>query len=220
MKRGGDLLPSLPEIYGIILAGGQSKRMGFSKLLLPYRGKPLLSHVLRTVMQAGFTGVLVAVPREDQKLQRILSGNPCQTVLLEDPQKGMGYSLASAVRSLPATAKAVVVLLADQPGIHLSDLQYIIKQFIGVFIHQKTKIPIIIRTKYRDGEEGHPVLFTDHFFSQLIELQGDVGGREIIRRNHAHVRFHLSPSRFPQDVDTPADYQQLVSNNQEDRNHE
>lgn len=214
-KRGGDSLPKFPEIYGIILAAGESTRMGCNKLFLTYRHKPLIVHVLINMLEAQLTEVLVVSSRRSPELHQVIADYRCQDIYLKDSKRGMGFSLATAIKALPPTAKAIIVLLGDQPGIAPGDLRSIKELYIEKLKANKEHRPTIIRTKYRDGVEGHPVLFSYHFFSSLSSLEGDIGGRELMKAHQDTVHLHNSPHLYPPDVDTPSQYLRLILHEQE-----
>ena len=68
----------------------------------------------------------------------------------------------------------------------------------------------IIQTKYHNGRIGHPILFSYHFFDELKSLNGDVGGKEVIRENSQFLFQCWSANEYPEDIDTPNDYKRLL----------
>lgn len=198
-------------IYGIVLASGLSKRMGRQKLLLPWRGRPLLEHVLLAAVNTPLKKVLAVVPAEDEERQRAAARFPCQLVYNPYPAKGMGYSLALAIRALPPAAEAAVICLADQPELAGSDIEAVCRIFdrhrssLG---QEETKT--IIQTKYRGGRMGHPILFSRCYFDQLTSLTGDHGGRFLLKKNASHLALHQSENPYPEDIDTADDYRRFL----------
>jgi len=196
------------DIYGVILASGTSTRMGQPKLLLPWRGYPILEHTLKKAVVLPFTGIQIVLPPSNPKLKQLAHRYLCQPIENPTPHLGMGHSLALAIQSLPPTAKAALILLADQPQIHLEDIERILTYF--QHDNDEPRQPCIFQTKYKDGRMGHPTLFSDHYFEQLSKLKGDVGAKKMIQENRHSVIPCESRFESPPDIDTPDDYRRLL----------
>lgn len=195
-------------VYAVILASGQSTRMGTQKLLLPWRGISLVEHIISKITLFPFEGVKVIIPDHNEPLKKIVFGFPCDPICNRSPDFGMGHSLSLAIRSLPPTARAALILLGDQPKLHSLDILNICEVYHQKFFTNDNKS--IIQMKYRDGNVGHPILFTSHFFHELASIPGDKGGRDIIRKNRRYLYMCNSENSYPKDIDTPNDYQQLI----------
>jgi molybdenum cofactor cytidylyltransferase len=117
--------------------------------------------------------------------------------------EGLGTSLSRAVSAVRHVASAVVVLLADQPGINAKYLQDLVGAWNGDE-HQ------IVATAF-SGTQGPPVLFPAACFDDLQRLEGDAGGKHLFD----DARFQLTTIPFEPaalDVDTPADLTQILRN--------
>lgn len=152
------------EIYGIVLASGQSTRMGRPKLLLPWQGMTVLDHVLCKTISIPFTAIKVVVPGGNEALKRIAAGYYADLTANLAPERGIGHSLSLAVQSLPPSAEAAVILLADQPTLPEKAIRSIVAAFELLYSKVAASPEVIIQTRYRDGRSGHPVLFSRHFF--------------------------------------------------------
>ncbi|MBS4174960.1 nucleotidyltransferase family protein [Bacillus sp. FJAT-49736] len=202
----------LNGVFAIILASGQSSRMGTPKLLLPWHGLTIMEHTLQKVSMLSFEGIKVVIPTKNEKLRAITSMYPCESIINTSPHLGIGHSLSLAIRSLPSTTKAAIVFLGDQPKIHADDIQGVLGVFKQLQIrHSDNPNKSIIQVKYRDGKSGHPILFSPHFFHELISLEGDQGGKGIIQKNEQFVYQSKSVNNYPKDIDTPNDYHQLIN---------
>jgi len=197
-------------VYGIVLASGESKRMGQPKLLLPWRGIPIIEHTLTKLMDIPFREIYIVIPEYSYELQKLISSYTYHVILNRNLFQGMGFSLSLAVASLPEPAEAVVILLGDQPKIQEDDIRAIIKTFNKIKMNQSDCPKVIIQTKYKNNQIGHPVLFSKHFFEELSSLNGEIGGKEIIRKYNSFLLYCSSRNEHPNDIDTPSDYMQLL----------
>jgi molybdenum cofactor cytidylyltransferase len=207
------------KICSIILASGFSRRMGEQKLLLPLKDKTILEQTLSNILKSRVLkqDIYVVVPNNDRQRRNMVEDHSVQLVINDRPDLGMGYSLAKGIHSIPVEDyDAVMILLGDQPEIKSEDINLVHQQFIKRF-HQEEEIPqVIIKTAYRDQRKGHPILFSKHYFAALAKLSGDVGGRNIMKKNQQYVRFVHSPNNYPDDIDTPLDYQHLLERQNSD----
>ena len=164
------------ELY---LASGQSTRMGQSKLLLSWKGMPLIEHLLITASSIPFLPMSMVIPDQNVTLKKIIAPYDCQPLYNSSSHLGMGHSLSLAIRSLPRFAKAAVIMLGDQPTLHMNDILHVLQEFTQMQSRENRCPKTIIQTKYQNGRVGHPILFSNHFFNDLKSLKGDVGGKEI-----------------------------------------
>lgn len=203
-------LTFMKGIYGIVLASGQSIRMGKPKLLLSWNGATLIEHVLTKTSIVPFDEVKVVIPDQNKRLQKMAHLYQCTSIYNASPHMGLGHSLSLAFQSLPISSEAAIILLGDQPTISAEDIQKVWLAFKRVRSEQVYCPKIIIQMKYRDSKVGHPTLFSHHFFSELRSLIGDKGGKEIISRNSRFLFLCTSKNEYPNDIDTPNDYNRLM----------
>jgi|SRR5699024_8081934 len=201
------MIHSYPKIYGVILASGYSRRMGEQKLLLPLGQGTIFDQVIKTVHQSHLSGIYTVIPSESKGRREISTKHDVDQVFNDKPYLGMGYSLALGIHSLPKNTDAAVILLADQPEIHPADINAVYQQFCN----QDRSEKVIIRTYYQNQIKGHPILFSKHFFSELKNLTGDVGGKHTLHKHSHYVKDIQSHHDYPEDIDTPTDYNMLIS---------
>lgn len=195
------------NVYGIILASGFSRRMGEQKLLLPWGEQTIFEHVIEAAKQSKLNGIYSVIPSRSKKRKEILAQHNVNPVFNERPHLGMSNSLALGINSLPKNSNAAVILLADQPGIHSTDINAIYNCFSPQALSER----VIIQTKYKDNINGHPVLFSKYFFRELSNLKGDVGGKHILEKYNNYVLYTKSLNDYPKDIDTPSDYLSIIS---------
>ncbi|MCB1132098.1 MAG: nucleotidyltransferase family protein [Verrucomicrobiae bacterium] len=155
----------------VILAAGASSRFGRPKQLLEIDGETLVSRACRIAMEAGCSPVVVVLgAHADEILGRGLPDG-VRIVINERYAEGMGLSLARGVGEL--AGDAVVVLLADQPGVEPGTLRLMADEI--------TKPGVSIVWCRQDGISGPPVMFAKRHFTELSKLESDEGGRSVVK---------------------------------------
>ena len=192
-------------IAGIVLAAGQSSRLGRPKQLLPVHGEPLLRHTLRHVLESSLEKVIVVVGHEADAIRDAIADLPVDVALNADAARGQSTSVCVGLAALPAEAEAVVFILGDQPGID----PHVIDALIASW--RESGAPILAPL-YEDGM-GNPVLFDRRVFPELAVIEGDTGARPVVRAYHESGELFLVPvaGTSPPDVDTEADYAALIA---------
>ncbi len=187
----------------IILAAGESVRMGEPKQLLAYHGTTLLQHAIATALELDGTPVVVVLGAHAEKIRTQIS-EP-RVTFAENPDwlEGMGASVRvglSAMLAAHPDVAGVIFLPCDQPLLTAATLRDLIAA------HERTG-RAIAASEY-GGVLGVPALFARDHFPELLALDGATGARQII---WAH-RANAIGVPFPEgavDVDTPADYARL-----------
>ncbi len=184
----------------LILAAGQSARMGGSDKLLQFvDGQPLLRRVASAALQVS-DAVFVALPPGNIARLDVLEGLAVTPLALPDSAEGMSGTLRAGVAGLP-DCKAFMVLLADLPQITGSEMQQVIAA------RATAPDKLIWRGATAAGKAGHPIIFDASLRAQFAGLSGDSGGEDLVRplRSQTHlVRFDDDRARL--DLDTPADW--------------
>jgi len=185
----------------IVLAAGLSRRMGRPKLLLEFKGRPVIRHAVERVIAAGLHPVLVVTGAEHDALARALAGLEVQLAVNPTPESGQGSSVGVGVSALPAGTDAVLIALGDQPGVPAEVIPALIEAL-------KQPGKAIAAPRYADGL-GNPVLFGSSVFQELLALGGDRGARSVIERDPSRLAVVEVASPMPRDIDTPEDYESL-----------
>lgn len=182
----------------IVLAAGQSRRMrGADKLLEDVGGHPLLRRQARIARAATTGAVIVVLPPAPHPRHHALAGLDVTTLAVPDAAEGMNASLRAGVAALPPGTPAAMVLLADLPELTTDDLIRVGMAF------DPAQTPAW-RGTTEDGKPGHPIVFAARLFPQLLALQGDSGGREVVGPlGDAVGHVPLPEQRARLDLDTP-----------------
>ncbi|MFP3918363.1 nucleotidyltransferase family protein [Lysinibacillus telephonicus] len=196
------------KIGAIILAAGVSKRMGKPKLLLPFNELPLIYYPVSLAVQNELKPIVLVTGQYMNDLENTLGQfNKQVTFAYNDKtDTGISSSLKIGINTVKSHVDAVLVFLGDQPFVPTEVVHKIIQEY---HISQHKGIRII-RPRY-GGQEGHPILFDSCLFHEFQLLQGDIGGKEIIKANKKYVKLIDFPNKvWGTDIDTPEEYDALI----------
>jgi molybdenum cofactor cytidylyltransferase len=189
---------------GIILAAGESSRFGQPKQLLDWKGQPFVRAVAKTALESGLDPVVVVTGANGENVEATVQDLNVRVARNENWRSGQGSSIRKAVQVLNAenNVGSAIFLLVDQPQVTKSILQALVEKHAeGLF---SVVAPLVI------DHRANPVLFDQATFPDLMELEGDVGGRAIFHKHPVeYLPWH--DDRLLLDVDTPEQYQRLIS---------
>ena len=197
--------PKQPDrLVGMLLAAGQSRRMGGqNKLLADIAGKPMVWHVAQTMCDAGIDDLTVVIGHQADQVAAALDQLPVN--LLFNPQfaAGQGHSVAAGITGLDDSVTDVVIALGDMPLVSIETLRQLIAAHQACVDHQRR-----ITLPSCAGKRGNPVIWGSAFFPELKQLHGDSGGRQVLQDHlAAHNLVESTASTIFQDIDTPAELQ-------------
>jgi molybdenum cofactor cytidylyltransferase len=188
-------------ISAIVLAAGESKRMGRSKQILAWQGKTLLRHVLESLINSNADEIILVLGHEADAIGKSVTEFEIKVVINPDYKQGMASSLLQGLLAIDPRSEAFLVLLADQPGIGPEIINRMIREF-------RQAIPKrgIVRPVYR-GLRGHPVLIGAQYLREARKLQGDVGARQILIDHPDDIlEIDVDQDAVLKDIDTPEEY--------------
>jgi molybdenum cofactor cytidylyltransferase len=162
-------------VSAILLAAGESKRMGKPKLLLPIGNDTILGKTIDNVLSSRVDEVIVVLGAEAQEIKKAIAGKPVKVVFNPDYRQGMSTSLITGLKQLSTRAQRVMVALCDQPFIEKKTYNRLIEESLD------SGKGIIVPT-YK-AKRGNPIIFSINYKDELMGLEGDVGGKEILRRH-------------------------------------
>ena len=195
-------------ISAIILAAGESRRMGVkNKLLLPISGEVLIRNFVKLVCASNIDEVVVVVGHEAEKIEDVLQGQPVRFVENLRYMEGMTASIQTGIQAASAESEGLLICLADQPFIETSDFNRLIHEFTDLF---DSKSSLIIVPVFK-GQSGNPVLFSRQFRDVILQHTGK-GCRDIVLKHPECVReVEMGNDNVLQDVDTPEDYKMFCT---------
>jgi len=188
------------QVAGLLLAAGGGRRLGGrAKALLEYRGRPLVEHAARALLEGGCAPVHIVLGAAAGAVRERAELPGCVLVDNPDWADGMGTSLRAGLASLSGTgARAVLVTLVDQPGIGAPAVARVRAACRGA--------GSLVTAAY-GAERGHPVLFgADRWADVAASAEGDRGARAYLREHQAEIiRVDCADIARVDDIDTPED---------------
>ena len=188
----------------IILAAGQSSRLGAPKQLLKYQGKSLLQHTIDMTMHSPVQSIIVVLGSGFELMVKEIDSPDISIVKNENWHTGLASSIScgmNALQDIAPSSDTAILMVCDQPFISTELLESLIAE------QKKTGKPIVA-SKY-ENTIGIPALFHKSFFPQLMELKGDSGAKKIMQQYPDLVTTIPFPSGNI-DIDTLGDYEALT----------
>ncbi len=190
----------VPQVAAIVLAAGQSRRMGaVNKLLAEVDGRPMVARVVDAALASRAKPVIVVTGHEAARIRAALGARDVTIVHNADYAKGLSTSLRAGLDAVPAAADGALVCLGDMPLVPSAQLDKLAAAF------DPTEGRAICVPTWR-GKRGNPVLWAHRFFEEMIAVTGDVGARHLIgEHGDLVVEVAMDNDRVLIDVDSPAD---------------
>ena len=187
----------------IVLAAGESKRLGRPKQLIEFQGQALVHRVVELAASVGCQPVVAVTGAYSTEVENALQSTGCSTVHNPDWMQGIGTSIAAGVRWLTRSQpdiEAVLIQLCDQlfvPVPHLKSLTAAVASGRSA----------IAATKYTDGASGVPACFAARYFEKLAALTGATGAKKILMNSNEALFFDCPEAAI--DVDDANDLQRI-----------
>jgi molybdenum cofactor cytidylyltransferase len=190
--------PPGPRIAALLLAAGQSRRMGGpNKLLEPIDGTAMVARTAQRLLSSRARPIVAVLGNQADAVEAALGRLPIQRVRNPAFAEGLSTSLKCGLAALPAEIDGVVVCLGDMPLVAARDIDRLIAAF-----NPLEGRAIVVPT--RRGKRGNPVLWARRFFAEMAELAGDVGAKHLIGE-HAELvcEVEMDSDAVLVDIDTP-----------------
>ena len=165
------------QIKKILLAAGQSKRFGNkNKLLAIINGKPIISHILDTLVEIYDPSELIVIIGHEHKIiKNFIFNKDIKIVENINYKKGIGTSIALGINNLDTEINGVMIIPADMPYINSKDLINLEKKFIE---HNCEKVVMPVH----NSQIGNPAILPRNYFNTLKNLKDDFGAKSLIRK--------------------------------------
>lgn len=188
----------------ILLAAGASSRLGRPKQLLSFNGSTLLRNAACAAVSSGADRIVIVLGAGAADMKNEVRDLPLDIVINEKYEKGMASSIVTGltflIKKYPVL-DGMVIMLCDQP---FADAVHIRRLVDG---HKMSGCPVA--ASFYKNRKGVPAFFHKELFRDLLQLKGDKGARDIIRKyenRSASVPFPLGAI----DIDSPEEYENLI----------
>lgn len=177
--------------------------MGTMKVLLPWRGQPLIRHLAQVALAARLERLVVVTGYEAVAVAEALHDLPVLVVHNDAFLEGLSGSLRVGIEVLASDVGAALVMLGDQPLLTAEVIDRLIARY------EQGDARIV--APFADGQRGNPVLFDRSFFAELEAITGDQGARSVLRAHQDAIVGVEVAHGVLEDIDTPEAYETLVS---------
>jgi molybdenum cofactor cytidylyltransferase len=195
-------------IWAMILAAGESRRMGEAKLLLPFRGKTIIETIIENVIRSKVDKILVVLGSDKEKIEEKIKNFPLEFAFNPDYRSGMLSSIQAGFKALPEDAQAVLIILGDQPSVSSKVINKIIAAY------KKTGKGIVLPVYKK--ERGHPVLIDTKYRQEVAKLSPKIGLRKLVyNRPDDILEVKVETSSVLRDIDDAEDYRKELEKSRE-----
>ncbi len=187
-----------PQVAAIVLAAGQSQRMGRqNKLLAEIEGMAMVAHTVDAILASTVESVTVVLGHEADRVRDSLPSRNVTFVENPDYAEGLSASLKRGLASLPPGTDAALICLGDMPRISAAEIEYLIASYAPNQGH-------VICVPTHNGKRGNPVLIGRRFFAEVQDIAGDVGARTLIGSYpDLVIEVEMENDAILLDIDTP-----------------
>ena len=184
----------------VIMASGLSRRFGANKLLADFCGQPMLCRAFAATAAPSISARIVVTRSEEVQALCRAQGVPVLLHSLPGRNDTVRLGLSALLEQLPELS-GCMFLPGDQPLLR--------RESVGMLVDFYREHPEHIAALGHDGVRGNPCLFPARLFPELLALQGDHGGNQVIRRHEEDLLLWEVPAPELTDVDTPQVLAQL-----------
>jgi molybdenum cofactor cytidylyltransferase len=188
-------------INAIIMASGYGRRIGTNKLLLSFRDKLLVEHIIEKVMDCDFYNRVII--SKDERILNLAITKRIKAVQNDTAYKGQSESIKLGITNT-LKAKGYMFFTADQPLIHVETIRLLMDTF-----NKNSNCIILPRFECK---RGNPVIFPEKFVNELMLIEGDKGGKSVINKHIEEVIFVEIKNEYElMDIDTYDDYEKILN---------
>ncbi|MDQ2692394.1 MAG: nucleotidyltransferase family protein [Chloroflexota bacterium] len=188
-------------IAALILAAGQSRRMGRPKMLLPWGPLTVIEQVIVVFQNAGVKDILVVTGGAREQVEKAIAPHSIRTIHNSQYQQGeMLSSLQVGLGALSLEVEAALIGLGDQPQVQEETVQRVHEAY------QRTRSGLIVPSYQK--RRGHPWLVARPLWKELLSLRSPASPRDFLNRHSADILYvNVDTPSILTDLDTPEDYE-------------
>ena len=189
-------------ITALILAAGQSKRMGQPKMLLPWGKTTVLGQVLQTLKRANIPDILVVTGAARINIEKICAAFETRVAHNSDyASEEMLSSLQTGLRALreKTSATAALIVLGDQPQVQEGSVRAVVSRFI------ETGASLVVPSYQM--RRGHPWLVARPLWHEILQMESPQSPRDFLNRHASEIEYvNVDNASILSDLDTFEDY--------------
>jgi len=187
------------HVTAIILAAGESKRMGKPKLLLPLGNTSIIEKVVTHTVRSAIDKTIVVLGSNHEAIGSLIQDYPVEAVYNKLYKNGMLSSVQYGLRAVPDSTDAVMVLLGDQPMIENTIMDKMIETY------KKSDRGIIVATCL--GKRGHPILLARKYLIEIMEFTRENSLKDLLQKYPGDIEeMETESPEILRDIDTEKDY--------------
>ena len=195
-------------ISAIVLAAGESKRMGRTKQLLAWEGRTIVQRVLENLSRSRVDEVILVLGHEAERIMQTVDTHKVKVVINKHYKEGMISSIQQGLINLNDKVEAFFIVLADQPAVGPEIFDRLISEFRRVDPQKSIVLPTF------HSRRGHPALFSAKYQKEALRIEGDVGFQQVLQEHPEEIlTVEMGTDSILQDIDTPDDYQKQLKTN-------
>jgi molybdenum cofactor cytidylyltransferase len=190
------------KITALILAAGQSKRMGRPKMLLPWGNTTVLGQILQTLTHANISHILVVTGAARSDIEKISAA--FEALVAHNPDYAHAEMLSSLQTGLHAlrertSAEAALIVLGDQPQVQEGSVRAVVRRFI------ETGASLIVPSYQM--RRGHPWLVARPLWDEILQMKSPQSPRDFLNRHASEIEYvDVDSPSILADLDTYGDY--------------
>ena len=186
-------------ISAIILAAGQSRRMGQPKLLLPWGDSTVLEHVIETLEHSDIQDLVVVTGGARRQVEALVGGSARVVFNEAFAEEEMLTSLQSGLRAQTSATRAALICLGDQPQVQEGSVRLVCETF------RKTEANLVVPSYQM--RRGHPWLIARGLWNEFLEMKSPQTPRDFLKAHALEIEYiNVDTPTVIQDLDTPEDY--------------
>jgi len=192
----------------VLPAAGASRRMGRPKLLLPFRGGPLVAAVVSALRAGGVDGIVLVTATDDEDLRTWARQAGVATAVNPAPERGMLSSIQEGIAALggaDALARRGDILMVAP-----ADLPLLRPESVAELLRRMAVPDARLAVPVYEGKRGHPLAIAPALIPEILKLDPEVGLKQLRDRHEAElIEVPVDDPGVVLDVDTPADFERL-----------
>jgi|TARA_B110000116_G_scaffold202107_1_gene177167 molybdenum cofactor cytidylyltransferase len=188
-------------IKTILLAAGQSNRLNTeNKLLKIYKKKPLINHVLRSLIKSKVDKIIIVLGYQNKSVKKIIKRNKKFIIIInKNFKRGMASSIKAGLKKILKKDKGFIIAQSDMPYIKTSDINKIYNSI-------KKGNDLVHALKFK-SRVGNPIGFDISVLNKFKKIKGEVGAKFIVKKLKNKTKFiKITNSKVFKDFDKASDF--------------